>query len=62
MCFRPYIIVEKMRPKVTKKYINDLKCGLYSFEDFLRAGLIEFLDVNEENDCNIALDEKSINM
>jgi len=54
--------VEKSVPKVTKKHINDLKLGLHSFEDFLRGGLIEFLDVNEENDCNIALDEKSINM
>ena len=25
------------------------------FEDFLRQGLVEYLDVNEENDCNIAL-------
>ena len=58
---RPYIIVDKMKPKVTKKHIEDLKSGLYSFEDFLCAGLVEFLDVNEENDCNIALDMMSIN-
>ena len=32
-----------------------------SFEDFLREGLVEYLDVNEENDCNIALYESHIN-
>lgn len=58
---RPYILVEKSKLKVTLKHIEDLKCGLYSFEDFLRAGLVEFLDVNEENDCNIALEENLIN-
>lgn len=31
------------------------------FDDFLRKGLIEYLDVNEENDSNIALYEKDIN-
>ena len=30
------------------------------FDDFLRKGLIEYLDVNEENDSNIALYEKDI--
>ena len=30
------------------------------FEDFLHEGLVEYLDVNEENDCSIALYEKEI--
>ncbi len=30
------------------------------FDDFLRHGMIEYLDVNEENDSNIALYEKDI--
>lgn len=36
---------------------------LYSrtFEDFLHEGLVEYLDVNEENDCQIALYEHMIN-
>lgn len=32
-----------------------------SFEDFLHEGLVEYLDVNEENDCQIALYEYMIN-
>jgi DNA-directed RNA polymerase III subunit RPC2 len=34
--------------------------GIRSFDDFLRDGLIEYLDVNEENDTMIALLEKDI--
>ncbi len=32
-----------------------------TFEDFLHEGLVEYLDVNEENDCQIALYEHMIN-
>lgn len=31
-----------------------------TFEDFLHESLVEYLDVNEENDCNIALYEHMI--
>lgn len=31
-----------------------------SFEDFLHESLVEYLDVNEENDCSIALYEHMI--
>ena len=46
---------------VTHDHIEELKRGLRSFEDFLHGGLVEFLDVNEENNCNIALDIQAIN-
>lgn len=58
--FRPYIIVRGGQPLVTKKHIDELKAGLRSFDDFLREGSVEFLDVNEENDCFIALREHNI--
>lgn len=32
-----------------------------NFEDFLHESLVEYLDVNEENDCNVALYEHTIN-
>lgn len=56
---RPYIIVEKGQAKVTEQHIQMLSKGM-EFEDFLRQGLVEYLDVNEENDCNIALYESNI--
>ncbi|PWN26316.1 beta and beta-prime subunits of DNA dependent RNA-polymerase [Jaminaea rosea] len=57
---RPMIIVEDGEPKVTTAHINDLKAGKKSFDDFLTEGIIEYLDVNEENDSHIALYERDI--
>lgn len=37
-----------------------LKKGVVTFDDFLRKGLVEYLDVNEENDTYIALYETDI--
>ena len=57
---RPYIIIENGRSKVTNKHIGELTQGVRSFDDFLHDGLVEYLDVNEENDCHVALYEKDI--
>lgn len=57
---RPYIVVERGIPLVTKKHIIELEKGIKGFEDFIHDGLIEFLDVNEENDSYIACYEKDI--
>ncbi|CAG5128580.1 unnamed protein product [Candidula unifasciata] len=57
---RPYIIVNQKRPLVTSKHIEDLSRDFRCFEDFLHEGLVEYLDVNEENDCMIALYESHI--
>ncbi|GAB1598909.1 DNA-directed RNA polymerase III subunit RPC2-like [Argonauta hians] len=57
---RPYIIVTNEIPLVTNKHIEELSRGFRSFEDFLKEGLVEYLDVNEENDCMIALNEDHI--
>lgn len=52
--------MNKGNPMVRPNHMEELHRGLRSFDDFLRDGLVEFLDVNEENDCNIAVDEKHI--
>ena len=57
---RPYIIVKGGRPKLTPAHMDRLAMGLWTFDDFLRQGIVEYLDVNEENDCNIALYEWEI--
>ncbi|KAH6911964.1 DNA-directed RNA polymerase [Coprinopsis sp. MPI-PUGE-AT-0042] len=57
---RPMIIVENGRPRVTSDHIVQLKKGNVTFDDFLRKGLVEYLDVNEENDTYIALHEHNI--
>ena len=60
MC-RPYIIVEPNgKPKVKNKHIKKLLKEEMKFEDFLTKGLVEYLDVNEENTCLVALYESDI--
>lgn len=56
--------------RISKKRVNTLNIQLIfqnhyilarrNFEDFLHDGLVEYLDVNEENDCQIALYEHMI--
>ncbi|KAF3854660.1 hypothetical protein F7725_022715 [Dissostichus mawsoni] len=53
--------VKRGQPMVKNKHIEDLSQGYRTFEDFLHEGLVEYLDVNEENDCQIALYEHMIN-
>ncbi len=57
---RPLIIVEDKKSKVTKRYLKSLRQGSMDFDDFLARGLVEYLDVNEENDSHIAMYETDI--
>lgn len=59
---RPYIIVDPVsgRPEVRQRHIRALVARKIAFDDFLERGLVEYLDVNEENDSNIALYESDI--
>ncbi|KAB8339007.1 hypothetical protein FH972_021946 [Carpinus fangiana] len=57
---RPLIVVENGRSKVTKRYLQALRRGSMDFDDFLSRGLVEYLDVNEENDSLIAVYESDI--
>eukprot|EP01114_Cavostelium_apophysatum_P020204 TRINITY_DN6708_c0_g1_i4.p1 TRINITY_DN6708_c0_g1~~TRINITY_DN6708_c0_g1_i4.p1 ORF type:complete len:1163 (+),score=317.41 TRINITY_DN6708_c0_g1_i4:32-3520(+) len=57
---RPLIIVEHGKPKVTTKHVQELVASYRTFDDFIKAGLIEYLDVNEENNSFIATYEKDI--
>ncbi|XP_011690080.1 PREDICTED: DNA-directed RNA polymerase III subunit RPC2-like [Wasmannia auropunctata] len=58
---RPCIIVKNGKSLVKQKHIKDLERNILSFEDFLYYGLIEYLDVNEENDSLIACTESELN-
>ncbi|CAL7942913.1 unnamed protein product [Xylocopa violacea] len=58
---RPYIIVQNGEPLIQYDHIKQLEHGVRSFQDFLQDGLIEYLDVNEENDSSIAFNESHIN-
>ena len=45
---------------LTGAVLLQLKQGIWGFEDFLRNGLVEYLDVNEEDNALIALYEENI--
>lgn len=57
---RPLIIVEKKRPKVQQHHIDQLKARTRVWRDFVQDGLIEYLDVNEENNALISVNEEGI--
>ena len=45
---------------LTGAVLLQLKQGIWGFEDFLQNGLVEYLDVNEEDNALIALYEENI--
>ncbi|OJI96344.1 hypothetical protein ASPVEDRAFT_48573 [Aspergillus versicolor CBS 583.65] len=57
---RPLIIVENGKSCVKKHHLRKLRDGTMQFDDFLAQGLVEYVDVNEENDSLIAIYEKDI--
>ncbi|KAF2858486.1 beta and beta-prime subunits of DNA dependent RNA-polymerase [Piedraia hortae CBS 480.64] len=57
---RPLIIVENGRSKATAEFLTELRDGKKGFQDALKLGIVEYLDVNEENDTYIAMSEKKI--
>ncbi|KAK5120067.1 DNA-directed RNA polymerase III subunit [Meristemomyces frigidus] len=57
---RPLIVVEKGKSKVTTRFLESLRRGTMDFDDALSRGIVEYLDVNEENDSNIAVYEDAI--
>lgn len=58
---RPLIVVENGKSKVGRRHLEALRDGRMEFDDFLYRGIVEYVDVNEENDSNIAAYETDIN-
>jgi len=59
---RPYIIVKNGVSKLTEEHLRLLHQGRATFDHFLTHGIVEYLDVNEENDALIALYETDITL
>ena len=59
---RPYIIVRNGQPRVEYQHIKDLLENKLKFSDFVKKGLVEYLDVNEENDSVIAIYESEVSL
>jgi DNA-directed RNA polymerase III subunit RPC2 len=52
---RPLIIVENGKPRLNQEQIDQVASGKMNFDDLIKQGCIEYIDVNEENDSLIAL-------
>ncbi|KAI1721433.1 RNA polymerase rpb2, domain 6 domain-containing protein [Ditylenchus destructor] len=57
---RPYVIVENGAPLLKQSHIDGVKEGKIIFDDLVKMGCIEFLDVNEMNNALISVYEKDI--
>ncbi|GMY19901.1 DNA-directed RNA polymerase III subunit 2 isoform X2 [Fagus crenata] len=54
---RPLVIADNGISRIKEYHMKELVDGVRTFDHFLRDGLIEYLDVNEENNALIALYE-----
>ena len=54
-CLRAMFIVENNELKLRKKHVEKILTKEWNFEQFFRNGLIELLDVEEEESCMIAM-------
>ncbi|MFB6113740.1 MAG: DNA-directed RNA polymerase subunit B [Halodesulfurarchaeum sp.] len=57
---RPLLVVEDGEPLVTEEEVTALRNGDIDFEDLVRAGKIEFIDAEEEEDTLVAVDDEEL--
>lgn len=59
---RPLIIVDEKNslPRLKQVHVEGLALGTIHIKDLLRQGVVEYIDVNEENNCLIAVAEREL--
>ncbi|MFQ6009673.1 MAG: DNA-directed RNA polymerase subunit B [Candidatus Aenigmatarchaeota archaeon] len=57
---RPLIIVENGRSKLMEEHVKKIIAGEMKWSDLLKAGVIEYVDAEEEDGSLVALNEKEI--
>mmetsp|Transcript_4278 Transcript_4278/g.8185 ORF Transcript_4278/g.8185 Transcript_4278/m.8185 type:complete len:1346 (+) Transcript_4278:111-4148(+) len=59
---RPLIIVDEKTavPRLKQSHIEGLVAGTIGIRDLLKQGVVEYVDVNEENNCLIAVSEREL--
>eukprot|EP00388_Colpodella_angusta_P000296 GDKJ01001131.1.p1 GENE.GDKJ01001131.1~~GDKJ01001131.1.p1 ORF type:complete len:1201 (+),score=305.88 GDKJ01001131.1:22-3624(+) len=57
---RPLIIIRGGQLSLTDKHIAAIKNNKISFQDLITNGVLEWIDVNEENDLYIAIKESDV--
>ncbi len=51
---KPLIVIENGEPKLRKEHLEKLEKGEISWDNLVKAGIIEYIDANEEEDCLVA--------
>ena len=57
---RPLLVIESGRPKLTQVHLEAMATGVTEIKDLMKQGVVEYVDVNEENNCLIATEEKEL--
>lgn len=57
---RPLLIVKNGNLQLTKSHMDQLASGLRTLGDLMREEIVEYIDVNEENNCLIALSQHEL--
>ncbi len=57
---RPLIIVKEGKPLLTERHLKQLKDGELTWSDLVKQGIIEYLDVGEEENALISYDESGL--
>ena len=59
---RPLLVVENGKMLLTQKHMDEIESGERDFAGLVREGVIEYLDVNEENSAEIAVREADLTL
>lgn len=57
---RPLVVVEEGKPKLTKEIVERVRNGELGWDDLVKAGIIEYLDTDEEENAYIALSPSDV--
>jgi len=57
---RPLLVVDNGRILLEQRHMDELAAGKREFADFVKEGIVEYLDVNEENSAEIAVREAEL--
>ena len=56
---RPVVLIQDGKSLLTNDLLEKISKKLVSWTDLIRMGIIELIDANEEENCNVTFDEKN---